>query len=146
MNTDIKERITITRLKLISRYPFFGYLLMQSGIYENNQIPTACTDGSNIYFNSEFFDSLNEKELEFVLCHEVMHCILSHITRKGSRHVIKWNIAIDFATNEILHTSNVGEAPPHTLYDPQFKDMCAEEIYDKIQVEEISRSEERRVG
>lgn len=138
MSIDIKERITVTRLKLISRYPFFGYLLMQSGIYENNQIPTACTDGLNIYFNSEFFNSLSEKELEFVLCHEVLHLVLSHISRKGDRHIIRWNIAIDFATNEILHNANVGEAPPRTLYDPQFKGLCAEEIYEKIQVEEIS--------
>ncbi len=134
---DVRERITMTRLRLVDRYPFFGYLLMQVNLIETKSVPTAATDGIRIYYNEKYFDSLNNEELEFVLCHEIMHCVLNHITRKGDRLPFKWNIAIDYATNLILKDSRVGTPPPHVLLSDEFKDMSAEEIYEKIEVQEI---------
>ena len=37
-----------------------------------------------------------------VLAHEVLHNVLGHIERRRERNLVKWNIAIDHATNLLL--------------------------------------------
>jgi len=138
MEEDVRERITMTRLRLVDRFPFFGYLLMQVNIRESSTITeTAATDGVRIYYNKNFLETLSDRELEFVLSHEVMHCVLNHITRKGDRNPVKWNFAIDYATNLLLQESGVGTPPPGVLLDEKYKDMSAEEIYEQLEVHEI---------
>ena len=63
-----------------------------------------------------------------VLAHEVLHNVLGHIERRRERNLVKWNIAIDHATN--LPCSRWVSLPDPKCCDPRYKGMTAESIYD----------------
>jgi predicted metal-dependent peptidase len=70
-----------------------------------------------------------------VIAHELLHAGLRHDTRAEGRDAYLWNIACDFVINGWLVQMGVGEMPEGLLYDPQFRDCSAEEVYDRIAVD-----------
>ena len=92
---------------------------------------TMATDGFNIFVNEEFASSITEEEAIGVIAHEVMHCVLGHIDRRGNRQHQIWNIAIDYATNLMLTNAGV-ILPKMGLLDQSYKGMTAEDIYSTL--------------
>lgn len=93
--------------------------------------PTCATDGYAIYANSEFTSTLNLGELMFVLAHELIHCMVGHLDRRGDRDGFVWNVAADYATNALLASHGfrpLGSA----LLDPRLARLSAEEIYERL--------------
>ena len=74
---QINSILTAVRASLLLREPFYGHLLMnlKFGIASCG---TACTDMRRILWDPEFISGLNEEEIEFVMEHEVLHCVLQH--------------------------------------------------------------------
>ncbi len=93
-----------SRLVLVSdaRTVFFSNLALHMDEKPSWQIPTAATDGKNILYNPEWISSLPPAEVQGVLAHEVMHCVLEHFARLGNRDMRKANIAMDLAINPML--------------------------------------------
>ncbi|MHA1167313.1 MAG: vWA domain-containing protein [Candidatus Hodarchaeales archaeon] len=137
------KRMSTARLSLSIDHPFFGYLLMgihivgKDGVDIDNRPLTIATDGNSIIFSRKYIQSLTNKELLFVLCHEVLHCALEHIVRRGKRDLQVWNVAVDIVVNEILTENKIGKAPRLVLRASNFFDedvtmISAEEIYNKL--------------
>lgn len=129
MNTE--TRLTKTRIKLLLDRCFYGNLALHLKLERNDSVPTMATDGKNILYNEEFVRSLENWELEYVMCHEILHVVFYHLTRRDNREQTRWNMAIDYATNSILY-KEFGKNPKGALYNPKFTDMSAEQIYNKI--------------
>ena len=53
-------------------------------------------------FNREFFDSLGNDELNFVIFHETLHYVFRHYSRCHDRIPALWNIASDLVVNTFL--------------------------------------------
>lgn len=130
-NQNIEQRITRARSNIIMDSPFFGSLLVKLEPVVNNSEPTMCTDGNAIYYNEDFVSKLNDSEIKGVIVHEVMHCALAHHARIGERQHRRWNMACDYAINQIVVDSGF-VLPKGGLLDPAYKDMSAEEIYAKL--------------
>jgi len=134
-----KIKIAAAKREAHSKCPFFAFLLFAPNYKEAPDemwtsaggAPTMATDGENIFYSVKFIKEIPIDQLIGVLVHEVMHCALLHIVRKGVRDPLKWNIAIDYATNAILHKNNL-KLPAGTLFDPKFNDRSAEEIYVEV--------------
>src|ERR1700690_2768883 len=99
------EKIIQARTNLLVSQGFFGFLAMQLRLVENYDIPTAAVDGRSMFYNPDFIHQLTEREIEFVVAHEVMHCCFQHFSRRGSRDPRAWNIAGDFVINLDLQKS-----------------------------------------
>ena len=132
---DAKTRLSAARSILVISHPFFAQLVMRLRPFFSNQVPTAGTDGVYMAINPGFAASLTSKELQFVLVHEIMHCVLLHHIRRGERNPQKWNMAADHAINLMLVDMGF-ELPQkhaeHLCCDPQYAKMTAETIYDKM--------------
>lgn len=141
----MKDRISNLKTQLIAEYPFFGILLANIDIIKENIYPTAATDGIRIYYNDIFFNLLTDQEVKGILLHEILHIIYAHCnkTRRGFREPKRWNYAIDYAINWEIKAMDpdkvrlpknilIEEKKYNILYDPQYKDMYAEDIYDKL--------------
>ena len=136
----IIDKLVTARIGLLLKHPFFGNLATRLQIINaDDWCPTAATDGRKFYFNTEFIDSLTPKETEFLFGHEVLHCVFDHfLGRKGDRDHQLWNIAADYAVNQILVDTGVGEMPKDEkgkdkgFQDDKYKDWAAEKIYDEI--------------
>lgn len=133
---EVKEKIVSARVSLLLKQPFWGNLVTRLKMQEGWEgLKTAATDGRHIYYDVEFFHKLTVKQIEFVLCHEVLHAALDHMGRCESRDRSIFNIAADYAVNGILVKEKIGQQPPAELkifHDPKYYDMSTEEIYDRI--------------
>jgi predicted metal-dependent peptidase len=126
----------IARSKLILEQPFFGTLALYLTPVQDQAIPTAATDGTKLFYNPAWFDEIKEKDgitaVMGIIAHEVMHCALSHLWRRGARDKTLWNIAADYAVNLIVKGSGL-KLPDGALIDTAFKDKTAEDIYALLQ-------------
>ena len=95
------KKIKKARLELIIKSPFFGDLALKLQMKEdrNLRFKTMATDGLNIYYDPKFVTDLPIEEIKWVICHEIMHCVLQHFLRKQADPLI-WNAACDYALNQ----------------------------------------------
>ncbi len=98
----MKLNINSIKRKLLIKYGFFGNILANTTFEETKTVDTAATDGKNIYYNSEFTNSLTEKEQIFLFAHELCHIALNHIYRIEGKDHETWNIATDAVINSYL--------------------------------------------
>lgn len=135
----ITDRIIRSRCQMLMAFPFFGILSLKLGLEINYNIKTAATDGEKLYYNPNFIKTLPEAQLNWLIVHEVMHPALQHLWRKGDRLDDLWNEACDYAIHDVMHqfkdsTKNIQskmlEMPPGGLYDKEYTDKSADQIYD----------------
>ncbi len=106
---EITRRILISRMRLLCNNGFYGLLLMHMKISLSNEHDTAWTDSKErIFFNPEFVDLLSDRELDYVLMHEVVHAALRHCFRIGNRDNVIFNLAADIVVNSNILLSNNG--------------------------------------
>ncbi len=133
--SNIVEKLTTARVGLLLKAPFFGNMATRMRLVQADEwCPTAATNGRDFYYNTKFVEKLSEKKLEFLFGHEILHCILDHFGRVGSRDRTLSNIAQDFAVNQILVDERIGEKITEVkiCYDPKYRGKAWEEIYDEL--------------
>ena len=169
------EIVEKAMINLVLDFPVYAQMITRIGYklvrVDNNQL--AWTDGKAIYLNETQIDMFNanplvpgesgmvhnrtigQKEVQFILCHELLHLIGLTFDRgstigvhKGAynqediKKWRKWNKATDFEINALLHTNEstdpltgmvkrnpVGNMPTWVLYESEYKQMSAEEIF-----------------
>jgi predicted metal-dependent peptidase len=133
--SNIVEKLTTARVGLLLKAPFFGNMATRMRLVcADDWCPTAATNGRDFYYNTKFIEKLSEKKLEFLFGHEILHCILDHFGRVGSRDRTLSNIAQDYAVNQILIDERIGDKITEVkiCYDPKYRGMAWEEIYDEL--------------
>ena len=138
-----RKRIAASQIRLSESFPFFGALLMMAPIVMTNTIPTAATNGRDLLFNADFVHSLNAKELDGILVHELLHLALSHVPRRGVRDHMVWNIAADIHVNGIIYSIKQLKLPAGAVEDLGLAPLCVEEIYEKLLNDRKSTSKNR---
>lgn len=126
----VEEKLLKARISLLIRHPFFGNLATRLMLQEASWCETAATDGRNFFYNPSFIMSLSVKELEFLFAHEVLHNAFEHLLRKDNRDALLFNVAADYAINQILVDEKIGKFIKNGLLDEKYRGMAAEEIYD----------------
>ena len=129
------EKLTTARVGLLLKAPFFGNMATRMQMVESSAwCPTAATNGRTFFYNRDFVNSLTVKQLEFLFGHEILHCAFDHMARAGSRDKMLSNIAMDYAVNQILVDERIGEkiTQVNICYDPKYRGMAWEEIYDEL--------------
>lgn len=92
------------------RDSFLGSILSTVEIIPDSTIETASTDGLNVYYNENFFNTLNKNDRTFIFAHEVAHIALKHSQRAKQLNISQtdlmlWNIASDYVINYELVTN-----------------------------------------
>lgn len=128
------EELSVIRLKLLNEYPFIGSISMKLEIIpiRDIRIPTACTDGTRVFVDVAFFESLSKEEKRFLFAHEVWHCVLMHMIRKQSRDINLFNIATDKEINYLLKNDGFTLIPDACYPDFSEEGLSAEQIYEKM--------------
>ncbi|MBR3969069.1 MAG: hypothetical protein IKJ93_05730 [Clostridia bacterium] len=141
---EIIKRLQNARLSLLSKQPFYALLLIHMKFALDVSCETAYTDGQRIAFNPDFMDMLSDKELEFVLMHEVLHAALGHPFRKQSDYDLEcYDKACDIVVNSnILYSfdmdiksitlKNFGVAMHMTPSGKEGYKFTVEEVYNEL--------------
>ena len=134
------------QLMQIPKLRFFGSLATFGKVELATNVSTAATDGINTFYNSDFIQTLDDKELLFVVIHECMH--------KAYKHLIIWkhlraknpllaNMATDYVINLKIrdidpqekyirlptHKDGEKKGQPACLIDDNFKKMNTNEVF-----------------
>ena len=144
------EKFVQAMSKLIMQQPFYAVVLMDAMKVEfTYSVDTMATDGTSVFVNPTFSESMTVDENMFVICHEVLHYILQHIQRnklhldRGFGPDLKpfsperMNKAEDYIINDMLVRGKIGTLPAganrglHDVSIANFDDI-ADEVYSKI--------------
>lgn len=121
------------KAQIVLDQPFFASILLRRKLVETDRIPTlAVNQAGTIYYNKEFTEKLPVPQLVWGLCHEVLHVVGQHASRRGHRNPKKWNYAGDAWINDTLDDSGIGERIPQTVNMPGSKDDTVENIYNAL--------------
>ncbi len=130
--SEIRSRISGAIMRLRAEAPFFAVLALHAEYVADDTVPIAATDGRVIYFNPGAFRRLSTNELRGVLLHEVLHCAFTHVTRRGRRDPLRWNVAADFVVNPMVLEVKGAELPEGLLFDERYAGRRVEEVYDML--------------
>jgi predicted metal-dependent peptidase len=147
-NLAPEKKLTKARALLILDMPFFGNLSLKLKLEENKFIPTCATDGISLLYNPAFIDKLSIEETKGLVCHEIMHVACNHHTRRNARDMRKWNIAADYAINQLIVGTKFSDIklPKGGLLDEKYNGMSAEEIYSKLPVDNNNKKNSKGNG
>jgi len=137
--SQIDNKISQAKSKLLVEYPFFGTLASKLELSKNDDIQAFKSNGKTLEYNDEFFSEISLAEMEFVLANAAMHATLAHESRKNSRSGWLWQLATDYAINDML-VENGLYRPDLAHYSKKFSGLYAEEIYAQLK-EEFLRDE-----
>ena len=148
--SKIERRVKKAKITLMRRPEFalWSGILMVGKTEVRDGFPTACTNGRDEIYGTEFVDGLTDKALMFVVLHENLH--------KAFRHLITWkrlhdedarlaNMACDYVINLILHNMDPEEkiiAMPrkdgkiYGLLDKKYAGLNTKQVFDLLKQEQ----------
>jgi predicted metal-dependent peptidase len=135
MRVVVMDRIITARVGLLLRHPFFGNMATRLRIVAADEwLGTAAVDGRNLYYNTQFFNAMNNKEIEFVVAHEILHMVFDHIGRREDRNPMIYNISADYIVNNTLVRDRIGTIPSivQCYQDFKYEGWTSEEVYDDV--------------
>ena len=129
------EKLLIrSKSQLTLKHPYFGMLASRLKHEPSESVRAYASNGVRFLYNPAFMERRSVEEIMFILTNCVMHHVLSHQQRRLNRHGSLWQLATDFAINNLLHKNGV-IIPQGANYNEEFKDMYAEEIYEVLKEE-----------
>ncbi len=130
----LSTRLSGSMLRLRRVSPFFATLAMHARFIETSDIPTAATDGRDVFYNPTFLNELTDTHLDGVMLHEVLHAALAHVVRRGRRDARLWNIAADVVVNGLV-LGNGFDLPDGHVRDTAREGLSVEEVYAALDAE-----------
>ncbi len=129
------EKVTVDLLRHKETCFYAGVMLMgKAQICYDNSIPTACTDGTDVWYGYGFFKTLTVQQQRGVALHECLHKVLLHHLRDADLRKEDprlYNAAADYAINAIIFKlpRDFITLPEGCLYDAKFEGWSARQIY-----------------
>lgn len=121
-------RIAAARARLVLERPFLGELALHLEPRPRAGESRLATDGRRVFFDPEAVLAAPLGALQFALAHQALHLGLGHFARRAHRLARPWDLACDYAVNQLLVDDGMA-APAGALLEPRFRGLAAEEIY-----------------
>lgn len=133
MNREAEKQMIKARIHMLRHEPFFGVLSLRLQLVEREDLnpPTLATDGEALYYHPDWVLKNSHAVRKSGVAHEVVHCMLDHISRLAERDLRRWNMAGDYVGNAML--KDAGFVVPDTwLYDPKYAGMSTDAVYNLL--------------
>ena len=132
---EIQRKINKAKLMLMTEpnTTFFSALLAQLWLRERDDIPTAATDGVNLFYNPKFIEELGTGETLGLLLHEVLHVAFEHMDRRKAHDLNPqiWNAAADYYINNMLDIQGY-RLPAGGLIKHAYDGWSTMQIYEEL--------------
>jgi len=135
-----EQLIVKAKSQLTLKHPYFGMLASRLKHEQRDDIHAYASNGKRFLYNEEFISKRSVEELMFIFTNAVMHHILAHQQRRLARRGSLWQLATDYAINNLLHNSGVF-IPQGANYNEEYKKMYAEEIYELLKEEHFGNGD-----
>ena len=131
-----KSHIAIMRSK---QFCMFAGVLSVGKVKFMEDLPTAATNGRDVMYNPKFIDTLNDKELNYVVLHEALHKVYQHMhlwKKLWKENPMLANMAADYVVNYAIYEadehSEIAQRPDSALFDLAYKGMTTKQIFDML--------------
>ena len=139
-----EQRIEKVHVALMRHKKFclFSGLFMVGKVTVEELMPTAATDGVNVFYGRAFVDRLDDKQLGFLILHEAMHKAYRHLTtweKLFKKDASLANQACDYVINlqirdydpdeEIVRMPTDEEDKVMGLIDEKYRGMDAHQVF-----------------
>ena len=131
----MEHRLRAARAQLVLQHPFLGALLLRLTMRADDQCRSIATDGTEIRYRPAFLADMSLSDIQFHLTHQVLHCALGHLWRRGHRLAAVWDMACDYAVNQLLVDEGFKLAPG-AIVNERYRGLSAEEIYPLLELGE----------
>lgn len=133
---NAKGILANVRKTVLDRFPFLGTVAMGLDLVpvRDTEVTTMATDGQAIYCDIDFLSKLSNDDKMFIFCHEILHNIMLHPIRRGSRDPELFNLATDMEVNDILCADGLS-VPKDAVLPNKFSfpiGKCSEEYYELL--------------
>ena len=145
-----KAKITLMRSP---KFALLQGVMMVGRTSVVDNIPTACTNGRDEKYGRAFVAALSDKELAFLVAHEVSHKMYRHLTTWTKLHDENphlANVACDYVINLMLKELDPAEdiiaMPVYKdgplkgqrmgMYDKKYKGMNSKQVFDLLKQEQ----------
>ena len=134
------------------RYIALSGLLMIGERAIRDDVPTACTNGRDEWYGREFVDSINDKQLRFVVLHECYHKMYKHLTtwqHLSKKCALTTNKACDYVINQQIIDDNDDEfveGIEGMCIDEKYRGWDSQRVFDDIYKESDDDDEEGDIG
>jgi predicted metal-dependent peptidase len=126
-----EQLLTKAKSQLTMKHPYFGMLASRLKHEPKEELSGYASNGVRFLFNPAFMERRSVEEVMFILTNCVMHHVLSHQQRRLGRKGTLWQLATDYAINNLLHKNGV-LIPQGANFNEEFEGMYAEEIYEAL--------------
>lgn len=126
------EQLLLRAKSLLSvKNPYFGMLASRLAHEANESVSSYASNGKRFIYNTQFLERCSVEEVMFILTNAVMHHVLAHQQRRLNRRGRVWQLATDYAINNLLAKNGV-KIPQGANYNTEYELMYAEEIYEAL--------------
>lgn len=155
MTISAQDKVANSRATLLRKQPFFGFFCFKLKWVVNNNIPTACTDGTTIFYNEKFFDGMTKVECNAVALHEIFHVVLKHPfeMKRFFQNNPQWdkpkyyelaNVAMDYVINPMIDDLKKKwfQLPKDCLFDINYKGKHWVEVFKQLVKQDQEQDQE----
>lgn len=139
----ITKRLQGIRQGLVRKTPFYAILLFGLRFSLDDMTETVYTDGERIAFNPDFLKSITDREVEFIMLHEVSHVALGHPFRRiiADCDFELYDMACDIVVNSNIYQFTgkdekyitiKGKVMPHKICDKEGFLFTVEQVYEQL--------------
>lgn len=137
--------ISQAKFRLYNASPFWGSIIFNLPVVEDDKTPTLGVDGERLFYNKKFWDSYNkEPRIQLgLLCHEIGHLFLGHLWRRKNRDEVVidpmtgqmfllWNLAGDIVINNMILANPSFKLPRQCPRDNKYLNWSTEQVYEDL--------------
>lgn len=127
-----KEGFEKAKRYMVRNHPFYASFLLSMEIEWTHTVPIAATDGKKFFFNPVKCKDNTPKQWNFLIAHESIHVAHMHPFRRGNRHPMAWNIAVDYKVNQLLDEHKDFELIKGCLRNKKYDPYSPEQVFEKL--------------
>lgn len=136
----LKDKIFMSRLRIVTNNPFFGVFSMDLKYKLSDEIETFDTDGFVIRFNPWFLNLLDDEEIDICMLHAILHVVFKHPFKERKQEPSLYGKACDIVVNSnIMQSTNktslsvLGYELPYLAPNGKQGYLCSsDEIYEML--------------
>lgn len=121
MSTDLEGKLLKAKIELMTRSAFISTIALSLRHVITDATPTADVNGTVIRYNPEFLEKQTVLQFAGLMAHECWHVAFQHLSRRGNRDPVIWNVAGDYIINHLLTKAGF-EIPVGGLLDKKYGD------------------------
>jgi predicted metal-dependent peptidase len=135
MSTDLEGKLLKAKIELMTRSAFISTIALSLRHVITDATPTADVNGTVIRYNPEFLEKQTVLQFAGLMAHECWHVAFQHLSRRGNRDPIIWNVAGDYIINHLLTKAGF-EIPVGGLLDKKYGDEWSTDgVYEDLMKE-----------